>query len=575
MHISKVFITIMICNNTAQSVNNELKRLCLKSKQAYIWKYKGSLNLKGDLYMRKCGILCHPISLPSKYGIGDLGKECMDFIDFLEEAGQRVWQVLPLGPTGFGDSPYQSFSTFAGNPLLISPQLLAEEGLLSEEDIANPPAFDQNKIEYGRVIEYKTGLYRKAYKKFSSQKISAVTRKYNAFCKKCAFWLDDFALYTALKKYFIEKRQGTWETKEYKAFYRSAVKSLGADGVNDYYYGGSWISFPKDIRDREPQAVEEYSQLLKDEINYYKFLQYQFFKQWSDVKKYANKKGIEIIGDIPFYVAGDSADTWANRQLFRINAKGFPIEVAGVPPDYFSEFGQLWGNPIYNWQCHKEENYAWWVQRVESILELVDIVRIDHFRAFESYWTIPFGEETAVKGRWKKGPGTEIFDAIREKLGSLNIIAEDLGDLNDEVLKLRDRLGLPGMKILQFAFGDPSNPYLPHNFTTSNCIAYTGTHDNDTTVGWYLSSDEKTKDYARRYMNVSGNNINWDLIRLTIMSSADYAIIPVQDVLGLGSDARMNTPGVKGGNWQFRFMPGQPDRVCSERLNYLCRLYNR
>jgi 4-alpha-glucanotransferase len=378
-----------------------------------------------------------------------------------------------------------------------------------------------------------------------------------------------------LKHYFIAKRENEYETKTYKAFYKSALKYLGENGVKDCYYGGSWTSFPKDIRDREPAAVEKYTSLLEDEIGYYKFLQFEFFKQWAEVKKYANENDIEIIGDIPFYVAGDSADTWANRELFNMNTKGFPTEVAGVPPDYFSEFGQLWGNPIYNWKKHSETGYAWWIQRVESILELVDIVRIDHFRAFESYWAVPAGEETAVNGKWKKGPQTELFDAIKEKLGALNIIAEDLGDLNAEVIELRNKLGLPGMKIIQFAFDRPSNDYLPHNFDSRNYIAYTGTHDNDTSIGWYKSTDEKTRDYMRRYLNVSGNDVNWDLIRLTISSIADYAILPMQDILGLDGDARMNTPGVSSGNWQFRYTSEQVKEDYAKHLEYLCELYNR
>ena len=520
--------------------------------------------------MRKCGILLHPISLPGHYGIGDLGAESYAFVDFLAESGQKIWQVLPLGHTGFGDSPYQSFSTFAGNPLLISPDILVKEELLSEDDIAEIPYFEPCKIEYGKVIDYKYSLFRKAFKNFSKR-----AKGYSAFCRKNAFWLDDYALFLALKNYFIEKRKNEFEPKELKAYRRGLKKYLTADTINDNYYGASWNSFPEELRDRDPAALEKYTKLLKDEIDFYKFLQFTFFKQWTDLKKYANESGIEIIGDIPIFVAADSADTWSRRDIFHINAKGFPTEVAGVPPDYFSEDGQLWGNPLYDWTALEAENYDWWVKRIEKMTELADIVRIDHFRAFESYWSIPFGSKTAKTGKWKKGPQTALFEAVKEKLGDVKIIAEDLGDLNPEVLELRDKLGLPGMKILQFAFGSPDNPYFPHNYPNSNCVVYTGTHDNDTTLGWYMSCDERTRDMVRRVLNVNGDNIVWDMIRWAISSSADYCIIPVQDILGYGEDARMNTPGVSGGNWQFRFEKGRLTPETAKTLNYLCKLFNR
>ncbi len=519
--------------------------------------------------MRKCGVLAHPISFPSKYGIGDLGSYCKIFIDFLEEAGQKLWQIMPLGHTGFGDSPYQSFSTFAGNPLLISPEVLYSDGLLTAEDIAYVPEFSQDKIEYGKVIDYKYCLYRKAFKNF------VVNRDYEKFCSKNDFWLEDYALFMALKYYFIDQRKNTWESKEYKAYYKLAVKTMDLDSIKDCFYGGCWNSFPPDLRDRNREALSKYRELLKSEVDFYKFLQFEFYSQWAYIKKYAEEKEIEIIGDIPIFVASDSSDTWANRELFHINSKGFPTQVAGVPPDYFSENGQLWGNPLYDWNAHKKENYKWWVRRVENILELVDIVRIDHFRAFESYWSIPAGEETAVNGKWKKGPKAEVFDVIENKLGRLNIIAEDLGDLNSEVIKLRNELGFPGMKILQFAFDSCKNEYLPHNYENNNYIVYTGTHDNETTVGWYNSTNEKIKDYVRRILNVSGDSINWDLIRYAISSSAKYAIIPVQDLMGLDNRARMNIPGVADGNWQFRFRADMLNENIAKELKYLCDLFNR
>lgn len=523
--------------------------------------------------MRKCGILLHPTSLPGRYGIGDLGKAAYDFVDYLEKAGQSLWQILPLGHTGFGDSPYQSFSAFAGNPLMISPDKLIEDELLSADDVSNIPSFSQDKVDFGAVQTFKEELLKKAHNNF--KKTAKDNKEYKSFCRKNAFWINDYALFMSLKNYFIQQRKFEYESKEYKAYYRLTYKSLGENGAKDCYYGACWNSFPEGLKNRDEAEIKKYTKLLKDEIDYYKFIQYIFFRQWAELKTYANEKGIELIGDIPIFVAADSADTWANRELFHINAKGSPTEVAGVPPDYFSEFGQLWGNPLYNWTYHKQTGYDWWVKRVESVLKLVDIVRIDHFRAFESYWSIPYGSKNAVKGKWKKGPQRELFDAIENKLGSLNIIAEDLGDLNPEVKVLRDQLGLPGMKILQFAFDNPGNEYLPHNYTSDNFVVYTGTHDNDTTKGWYESTNEQCRDYARRLMNVSGNDISWDLIRLAVSSIAKYCIIPLQDILSLGSEARMNTPGVADGNWQFRFREDALTDKSAEGLKYLCRLYNR
>ncbi len=519
--------------------------------------------------MRKSGILAHPISFPSKYGIGDLGDYCIKFIDFMVNAGQKLWQIMPLGHTGFGDSPYQSFSTFAGNPLLISPDVLLKDGLLTEDDLKNTPEFSNSKIEYGKVIDYKYDLYRKAFENFKPTKV------YEEFCLKNKFWLDDYALFLACKNHFIAERKNTWESKEYQAYYKLAQKTMELNAIKDCFYGACWNSFPSPLRDRHPDAIKKYTELLKDEVSFYKFIQFEFYSQWAYIKKYAFENKIEIIGDIPIFVAADSSDTWANRELFHINTKGFATQVAGVPPDYFSEYGQLWGNPLYNWANHKKEGYNWWIKRVENIMELVDIVRIDHFRAFETYWSIPAGEETAINGKWKKGPKTEVFEAINKKLGKVNIIAEDLGDLNEEVIALRDELGFPGMKILQFAFDNCKNEYLPHNYKTNNFIVYTGTHDNETTVGWYNSTNEKVKDYVRRILNVSGNNINWDLIRYGMSSSAKYAIFPVQDLLGLDNNARMNTPGVADGNWQFRFKEDMLNDNISANLKYLCELFNR
>lgn len=525
---------------------------------------------------RKSGILVHPSSFESKYGIGDFGKSAYNFIDFLEKSKQHVWQILPLGHTSFGDSPYQSFSTFAGNPLLISLDVFIENEYLDEKDFENIPDFNEIKVEYGKVIEFKNKMFKKAYEKFKQLKNKKIKDNFEKFCEENKQWLDDYSLFISLKNYFIQERKNTFESEEYKIFKKENIDFLGENGVNDCFYGASWNSWPKEIADRKIYALNKWKANLKDEIQYYKFLQFEFFNQWNKLKEYANSKEIEIIGDIPIFVACDSADTWSRKDLFFIDKKGRPTEVAGVPPDYFSKTGQLWGNPLYNWKAHKKERYEWWINRIKNTLKLVDIVRIDHFRGFESYWSIPYGEKTAIKGEWKKGPNKEIFDYINQNIKNAKIIAEDLGDLNEEVNELREKLNLPGMKILQFAFSDtPENEYLPHNFKDSNTIIYTGTHDNDTTLGWYNSIDEKSKDYIRRYMNISGDDICWDLIRLAFSSSADTAIIPIQDILCLNSDSRMNTPGNPSDNWQFRYKEEMLTDDILNRLKYLTELFNR
>lgn len=523
---------------------------------------------------RKCGVLAHPTSFPSEYGIGDLGC-CKEFIDFLEKAGQKLWAILPLGHTSFGDSPYQSFSTFAGNPLLISPDILIEKKYIAEKDIESD-CFNQHNVEYGRVIEYKNKILRKAYAGFKKKKSKTLKTEFEAFCSENAAWLDDYCLFISLKNYFIEERKNLFEPQELKAYAKKNLKVLGENGVKDYFYGACWNSWPADIAAHKPAAVARWTKKLAADVEFYKFCQFEFFSQWQAVKEYANEKSISIIGDIPIFVAADSADTWASRELFTMDLKGYPTEVAGVPPDYFSETGQLWGNPHYDWAYHKKTGYEWWIKRIGSMLKVTDIVRIDHFRAFESYWSIPYGEKTAVVGEWKKGPGEDIFIAAKKALGEFAVIAEDLGDLNPEVGILRDKLGFPGMKILQFAFSDSAeNEYLPHNFINRNCIAYTGTHDNDTTIGWYKSMDGKTQDHFRRYLNVSGDNAAWDMIRLTIASSAVFSIIPIQDLMNLPSDARMNVPGRSAGNWQFRFTKEMLTEGIADKLRYLTELFNR
>lgn len=525
---------------------------------------------------RLSGVLAHPTSMPSKYGIGDLGKGCFDFIDFLYKAEQSIWQVFPLGPTSFGDSPYQSFSTFAGNPLLISLDKLMAEGLLKAEDLEMEEGFDEDKVEYGRVIEFKNKALKTAYLSFKKKRDKNLKASFKAFKEENQLWLEDYCLFVAIKNYYIEVRKNQFEPRELKAYRKLNEKNMSEASIKDCFYGACFNSWEEDISLYKKTAVSKWKSKLKNEIEFYEFCQFEFFKQWGEVKSYANERGIKIIGDIPIFVASDSADVWTKRELFCLDEKGYPTEVAGVPPDYFSQTGQLWGNPLYNWAVHKKEGYKWWIERIKNMYKIADIVRIDHFRAFESYWSIPYGSENAIKGEWKKGPNREVFDAIEKALGKTAIIAEDLGDLNEEVIELRDELGLAGMKILQFAFSDTcQNDYLPHNYDKANYIVYTGTHDNDTTVGWYKALDEKSKDYLRRYLNVSGEDISWDLIRLAFSSSASYAIIPVQDLLSLDTQARMNKPGVAEGNWQFRFREGSLNEDIINGLKYFNQLYNR
>jgi len=492
---------------------------------------------------RASGVLVHPTSFPSPYGIGDLGAGAYAFVDFLKNAQQKLWQVLPLGPTGFGDSPYQSFSSFAGNHYLISPDELKEQGWLADDDLANIPSHDPRRIDFGSVIGYKMGLLRKAFDNFKSGATHAQKTRVAKFCNKNKDWLEDYALFVALK---------------------------------DDFGGQEWFRWPAEFAHRDEKALEQARKKLADAIDFCKFLQYEFFRQWGNIKAYANKAGVQIIGDIPIFVAHDSADCWANPGLFQLNKKGQPKAVAGVPPDYFSETGQLWGNPLYNWDAHKKSDYAWWCKRIAAVLSMVDIVRIDHFRGFESYWAVPFGETTAIGGKWVKGPGRALFTALKNKLGNLPIIAEDLGVITEKVDALRIGAGLPGMRVLQFAFTPGANSnYLPHNYGDCLTVVYTGTHDNDTTVGWYETLPEAERDYLRRYINVNGDDIAWDLIRLGLSSNAIFAITPIQDIMGLSSADRMNMPGDSMGWWSFRYTPDMLKEDYANRLVYLTRLFCR
>jgi 4-alpha-glucanotransferase len=495
-------------------------------------------------FPRASGILLHPTSLPGRYGIGDLGLEAHHFIDFLARSEQRLWQVLPLGPTGYGNSPYMSFSTMAGNPLLISPDILRDNGFLKEEDLRDVPDFPLDKIDFERVIAWKMPLLRQACETFKQQATPIQRTEFEGFCRGKASWLDDYALFMALL---------------------------------DAQEGGSWVEWPDELRLRKPEALDLWRDKLADEIYFQKFLQFEFFRQWRELKTYSNAQNIRIIGDIPIYVAHNSSDVWGNPEVFQLDpATGQPTEVAGVPPDYFSETGQLWGNPLYNWSHLESTNFAWWVDRVRENLAHVDMIRIDHFRGLEAYWSVPAGEETAINGEWIKAPGYKLFETIREQLGSLPIIAEDLGEIDQPVLDLRDHFGFPGMKILHFAFGsDAKNDYLPFNVET-NSVIYTGTHDNNTTVGWYHQIADYERDRLHRYLGCMGPyGIAWDLIRLAMSSVANQAIVPIQDVFSLGQDARMNAPGTADNNWAWRFRGEALTEDYSNRLKEMVHIYGR
>ena len=493
---------------------------------------------------RLSGILVHPTSFPSPYGIGDLGQGAYDFIDFLHETGQRLWQILPLGPTGFGDSPYQGPSAFAGQPLLISPEKLMEKGLLKEEDLDEMPEWDPVKVDYGPAITYKNELLKKAFHTFHHTPDKTMLEEFDIFCEQEKDWLADYCLFMALK---------------------------------NLHEGRCWLDWEDDARILTPASRTAYEEKLADEIRYYRFVQFIFRMQWLELRDYAHENGIAIIGDIPIFVALDSCDVWANKKYFKLDSKGYPTHVAGVPPDYFSATGQLWGNPLYDWAQHKKSGYAWWIERVRRQLMMVDYLRIDHFRGFEAYWSVPADEETAVNGEWVKGPCEDLFNALQKALGDeLPIFAEDLGVITAEVEQLRDAFGFPGMKVMQFGFGDMNDrKYIPHFYDTTNCLCYTGTHDNDTTMGWYASMPEQVKDRIRRYGNTDGNRVAWDMIRFAMASIAKYVIFPIQDLLLLGSEARMNTPGVPAANWTFRYTPDMLDREKKEWLKETTRLFDR
>jgi 4-alpha-glucanotransferase len=499
-------------------------------------------------FPRSSGLLLHPTSLPGGHGIGDLGPGAGEFLEFLSAAGQSLWQVLPLGPTGYGDSPYQTFSAFAGNPLLLSLDRLTEQGLLPASEVAALPR-PAGDVHFETVIRSKWPLLRKAAEAFPPG-----TQAFQEFAVRHAGWLDDFTLFMALKQFH---------------------------GMQ------AWPEWPRELRDRDPQALARAREQFAPQRHVHAVLQYLFFEQWNALHQDCHRRGVRLMGDIPIYAAGDSSDVWAQREYWDIRDDGQPAWMAGVPPDYFSATGQLWGNPIYRWDLHERLNYAWWVDRFRATFEMFDLVRVDHFRGFQAYWRVPWGEDTAIGGEWAAGPGAKIFEAVQSQLGELPVVAENLGVITPEVEAIRHQFGYPGMAILQFGFGtDPQAPdFRPHNFPRE-IVAYTGTHDNDTTAGWWASagvgdSTRSAADIAREraftceYLGIDGSEIHWSFIRALMASVADTVIFPVQDVLGLGSEARMNMPSTLGRNWKWRLRPGALTPEHAARLSRLATVFDR
>ncbi|HEX6649157.1 MAG TPA: 4-alpha-glucanotransferase [Pyrinomonadaceae bacterium] len=491
-------------------------------------------------FPRASGVLLHPTSLPGPFGIGDLGPEAYKFVDFLVAAGQILWQVLPLGPTGYGDSPYACYSAFAGNTLLISPERLVSEGLLDQSSVHFVSTQNAQKINFGEAHKTKNQLLRQAYENYTKTTDTTLRSAFETFVQQHAHWLEDYARFRALK---------------------------------DAHGGVAWNEW-------------ESSMVRREEVEAHKFYQFLFFRQWSALKSYCNKHGIKIVGDLPIFVAHDSADVWTNPDQFKLDKDGKPLVVAGVPPDYFSTTGQLWGNPLYNWERMQADGFKWWIERVRATLTMVDIARVDHFRGFAACWEIPGGDKTAERGQWVAAPGRELFTAIRNTLGQLPIIAEDLGVITPDVVALREEFGFPGMRILQFGFGsDSKNIDLPHNYVP-NVVAYTGTHDNDTTVGWFQSvagegstrtaeQIERERTFCLNYLNTKGEEIHWDFVRAVLASVANTAIVPLQDLLGLGTEARMNLPNSTEGNWAWRYQADALTDDIATRLHELTELYGR
>ncbi|NMG58921.1 4-alpha-glucanotransferase [Geitlerinema sp. P-1104] len=497
-------------------------------------------------FPRASGILLHPTSLPGRFGIGDLGPEAYRFVDFLEGSGQQLWQILPLGPTGYGNSPYMSYSAMAGNPLLISLELLRDDGLLTDADLEGALESRGDRVDFDVVEQVKTHLLRKSYKNLRSRASSDQQENFVAFCKDKAHWLDDYALFISLKA--------------------------------KVFNNASWHEWDEPVAKRDPATLDKWRDELAEEIDFRKYLQYEFFQQWSALKKYANDRRVQMFGDIPFYVAHDSSDVWAHREIFCLDEEtGKPSLMAGVPPDYFSETGQLWGNPIYNWEKLLETDLRWWMQRFHAVLDRLDLIRIDHFRGFEAYWAVPGEDTTAMNGEWVEAPGYEFFEKLKAQLGELPIVAEDLGIITPEVEALRDTFGFPGMKILHFAFDSGwDNPYLPFNYGSNNFVVYTGTHDNNTTMGWYNSRSEEDNQRVWDYLGCTrGEGFHWDLIRLALSTNANQAVFPLQDLLGLGEEARMNAPSSPQGNWEWRYQAEDLTDELRDRLRFYTMVYGR
>ncbi len=491
---------------------------------------------------RASGILLHPTSLPGKYGIGTLGRAAYEFIDFLVKAKQQYWQMLPLGPTGYADSPYQCFSSHAGNPNLIDLDLLVKSRLLQPADLEDYPHFSDSTINFEGIQQTRLPLLKKAFQSFTTYADSTEKLAYRNFLKDQSKWISDYAIFRAIKANRNQK---------------------------------PWYQWEDPLKRREPEAIQAIQALLHEEIDFNKFQQFLFFKQWIAVREYASNHKVRIIGDIPLYVALDSADAWANPELFEFNGQLNPVRVGGVPPDYFSETGQLWGNPLFRWDVLKAQGYRWWIDRIRTNLFLYDIIRIDHFRGFAAYWAVPYGEKTAINGKWIPCPGKEFFEALRNEFGDLPIIAEDLGVITPDVEELRDSFGLPGMKILQFAFdSSEANDYIPYNYV-KNCIVYTGTHDNDTVVGWFENASAADRAYVLDYLNTNDHDIHWSFIRLAWASVANTAILPMQDLLGLKTSARMNLPGTTRDNWQWRVAADAFTPELAAKLAHLTVTYGR
>lgn len=493
-------------------------------------------------FTRSSGILLHPTSLPGPFGSGDIGASSYQFIDWLSKAGQSLWQMLPLGPVGLANSPYMSVSAFAGNPLLIDLYELVDNGWLAQSELGYAQCKSPNRIDYSEVMSFRMNLLQMASERFFKQENFEQQNQYKTYCANEKSWLNDYALFQAL---------------------------------NEKYDGEEWTEWEHAIAKRHPNALKKATEELRGHIEFYKFIQWCFNRQWEKLKSYASAHDIKLVGDIPIFVSQHSADVWSHREMFDLDDEGAPNVVAGVPPDYFSETGQRWGNPLYRWDVIEQDGYRWWIDRFRKSFQMFDIIRIDHFRGFESYWEIPVAEETAKNGRWANGPGEDFFGNVKQELGDLSIIAEDLGIITPEVRSLLKKLNFPGMRVLQFAFNDGmENSFLPHHYE-NNCVVYTGTHDNDTTCGWYEKATEYERDFVRRYCKTDGHEINWDLINLALQSSADIAVIPFQDVIGLGSEGRMNFPGTIEGNWEWRFTWEQVGTQQASRLYELTKLYGR